>query len=270
MNYRIKEAKGIKVITFNRLEELSFITHGFSTREGGYSSSPYASLNIGIKTDDCPELIIKNTKKLCEAVGVDFENLVVSDQVHGDVVRVVTEEDKGKGFSRERDYKEVDALITNVRGIPLISYYADCVPLYIVDPVKKVVALAHAGWKGTVLKIGNKVISKMVAEFNSDPKEIIVVIGPSIGLCCYEVDEAVVHKFNTNFTDTSTFAFPKDNGRFMLDLWMANKIALKEIGVLDRNIEISRLCTGCDTNSFFSYRMEGPFTGRMASIIQLI
>lgn len=269
MSCKIKAAKGIKVITFERLEELGFISHGFSTREGGYSSAPYNSLNLGLKTEDNQKAVLNNTKRFCAAVDVDFESLAASDQVHKDKIHIVTEADKGKGYTRERDYSEVDALITNVRGVPLISFYADCVPLYFVDPGKKVIALAHAGWKGTALKIGSKVVSKMVEEFNSDPREIIAVIGPSIGVCCYEVDKEVIGKFNKNFTDTSAFAFQKDNGRYMIDLWKANKMSLEEIGLSDRNIELSKLCTGCDTSRFFSHRMEGPFTGRMASIIQL-
>lgn len=269
MSYTVKNYKGLKLITFNRLDELNILKHGFSTREGGLSNTPYKSLNLGIKTKDDLGVVVDNTKRLCEAVGVDFEALVVSDQVHEDTVLIVTEEDKGKGFARERDYRDVDALITNVSGIPLISYYADCVPLFIVDPIKGVVALAHAGWKGTVLKIGNKTIAKMIEVFKSRVEDIIVVIGPSIGQCCYEVDESVINKFNTNFTDTSSFVIPKDNGKYMLDLSSANSLALKEIGILDRNIVLSQLCTGCDRTLFFSHRMEGPYTGRMASIIQL-
>ena len=269
MEYTIKEYQGLKCISFNRLEELNILKHAFSTREGGFSQAPYYSLNLGPKTKDLPEAVRSNTEKLCEAIGVDFEALVVSDQVHEDNIHIVTEVDKGKGFTRERDYSDIDALITDVPGIPLISYYADCVPLYIVDPIKRVVALAHAGWMGTVLKIGNKTINKMLEVFNSKAEDIIVVIGPSIGPCCYEVDEKVVSRFNTNFTDTSSFVFPRHKDKFMLDLWTANSLALKEIGIKDRNIIISRLCTGCGTEMFFSHRMEGPLTGRMASIIHL-
>ncbi len=269
MAYKIKEYKGMKLLTFDRLEELGILKHGFSTRLGGFSSRPYDSLNLGVRTKDDEAAVIANTRKLCEAAGVSFEALVITDQVHADNIRIVSAEDKGKGFIRERDYSEIDALITNEAGVPLISYYADCVPLYIVDPVKRVVALAHAGWKGTVLKIGKKTVKKMIEAFGSEAKDIIVVIGPSIGHCCYEVDETVISKFNTNFTDTSSFVFPKDNGRFMLDLWTANSLALKEIGIKERNIVVSRLCTGCLTDMFFSHRMEGPNTGRMASIIQL-
>ena len=270
MEYTIKDYQGLKFISFKRLEELDILKHAFTTRLGGVSNAPYSSLNLGPKTKDTPEAIRSNTEKLCEAIGVDFEALVVSDQVHEDQIYIVTEEDKGKGFERERDYKDIDALITNVPGIPLISYYADCVPLYIVDPVKRVVALAHAGWKGTVLKIGNKTVKKMMEVYGSRVEDIIVVIGPSIGLCCYEVDKGVISRFNTNFTDASSFVFPKGKNKYMLDLWAANSIALKDIGIKDRNIVISRLCTGCGTDLFFSHRMEGPLTGRMASIIQLI
>ncbi len=269
MAYKIMDYKGLKLVTFNRLEALGILKHGFSTRLGGFSSKPYDSLNLGVKTEDAATAVRLNTQKLCEAVGVNFEDLVTTDQVHADKIRIVTSADKGKGFIIERDYEGIDALITNASGVPLISYYADCVPLYIVDPVRRVVALAHAGWKGTVMKIGKKTVAQMMAVFNSKVEDIIVVIGPSIGLCCYEVSEAVVAKFNTNFTDVSSFVFPKDEGKYMLDLWTANRLVLEEIGIKDRNIVVSRLCTGCSTEMFFSHRMEGPNTGRMASIIQL-
>ncbi len=270
MNYKIVEKEGVQFVAFNPLEEMSFIKHGFSTRIGGVSKSNFTQLNLGRKTDDLPENIIENTKRFSTAVGVKFEDLVVSDQIHKDKIKVVTEEDRGKGFIKEMDFDSVDALITNSRGIPLITYFADCVPLYFVDPVKKAVGLAHAGWPGTVLKIGQKTVSKMQKEYQSKAEDIIVVIGPSIGICCYEVSEDVINKFNTDFTETSSFVVSKGGGKYMLDLWEANRIALKEIGVLDRNIIVSKICTGCNTDLFFSHRKENGNTGRMASIIQLV
>ncbi|WP_026476384.1 peptidoglycan editing factor PgeF [Alkaliphilus transvaalensis] len=269
MNYRIIEKEGVKLVQFTRLEEIDFVKHGFSTRTGGVSSEPFSQLNLGRKTDDSIENIRENTKRFCKAVGVKFEDLVVSDQVHKDKIQIVTAKDRGKGFTKEMDFENIDAMITNERNVPLITYFADCVPLYLVDPIKKVVGLAHAGWPGTVLKIGKKTVEKMMAEYKSKPEEIIVVIGPSIGQCCYEVSEDVINKFNTNFTDASSFVVSKGGGKYMLDLWQANRIALKEIGVLDRNIEVSKICTGCTTNLFFSHRKEKGNTGRMASIIEL-
>ncbi|MBM7614575.1 peptidoglycan editing factor PgeF [Alkaliphilus hydrothermalis] len=270
MDFKIIEKDGVKVVKFKRIEEIPFVRHGFSTRIGGVSPEPFNQLNLGRLTPDSPHNIIENTKRFSKAVGVNFDDLVASDQVHKDQVKVVTAEDKGKGFTRDMDFDSIDALITNERGVPLITYFADCVPLLMVDPHQKAVGLAHAGWSGTVLKIGQKTVMKMLEEYQSRLEDIIVVIGPSIGQCCYEVSEDVVEKFNMNFTDTSTFVIAKDGGKYMLDLWEANRVALKEIGIQDRNIVKSRICTGCNTDLYFSHRFEKGNTGRMASIIEII
>lgn len=269
MEYEIINKNGVEVVLFKRLQELDFVRHGFSTRIGGTSQGRFNSMNLGVKTADAPENILENTKRFCQALGINFEDLVISDQVHESMIKVVDEKDKGKGFIRPRDYEGIDALITNVPGVPLITYYADCVPLLIADPMKRAVGLAHAGWQGTVLKIGKKTIEKMITEYGSRAEDILVVIGPSIGQCCYEVSENVIEKFNMNFTQHENFVISKGEGKYMLDLWEANQIALKEIGVLERNIIKSEICTACNLHQFYSHRKEAD-TGRMASVIQLI
>lgn len=268
MSYKIIEHNNLKYISFDALRDLDFVNHGFSTRVGGVSEGSYNALNLGMKTGDDKEKVLENLRLFCGALGIEYEDLVISDQVHNDGVMVVTDKDKGRGYITN-PLKEIDALITNEPGIPLMTYYADCVPLFIVDPINKVVALAHAGWPGTVKKIGVKTIRKMTEIYGSRAEDIMVVIGPSIGVCCYEVGAEVVEKFNINFTEAEDFVFPKANGKFMIDLWMANRIALKEIGVLDRNIISSGLCTGCNLGLLYSHRMEGPNTGRMAAVIEI-
>ncbi len=267
MNYDVIKRNQVEFLTFRAISQFDFIDHGFSTRKGGVSQGAFSSLNLGIKTEDSPENIQENIKRFCDGVGVCAEDLVMADQVHRDSVKVVTLQDRGKPFGQGA-LKAVDALITNVPQIPLFTYYADCVPLLIVDPVKRAVGLAHAGWPGTQMKIGQKAIQKMLDIYGSHPEDIIVVIGPSIGQCCYEVSEDVVMKFNENFTEISTFVMAKGQGKYMLDLWQANRISLKEIGLLERNIINSNLCTGCHLQQFYSHRREAP-TGRMAAVIQL-
>ncbi|SES64938.1 conserved hypothetical protein [Natronincola peptidivorans] len=269
MTFKIIENKGISVVKTSELEETQVVHHGFSTRIGGISTGVFNTLNIGFRTKDSRENVLTNLKKFCDAIDVQYHDLVLADQVHQDKIIIVTEKDKGKGILYTKDYAGVDGLITNVPGVPLMTFHADCVPLLFLDTVNKVIAATHAGWKGTMLKIGQKTVLKMMKEFQSEPKNILAAIGPSIGKCCYEVSEEVVERFNTNFTELSTIAFPVKKDKYMLDLWEANRIALKEIGVLERNIISGQICTACNTDLFYSHRKEKGITGRMAAVIAL-
>ena len=143
------------------LRETGIVRHGFSTRLGGVSEGFYASLNLSFDRGDREECVRENFRRIGEALGVRCEDMVLSRQTHTTNVRIVTEADRGKGITRERDYTDVDGLVTNVPGICLVTSYADCVPLYFVDPVKKVIGLSHSGWRGTVGKIGKKTILLM-------------------------------------------------------------------------------------------------------------
>lgn len=270
MEYNFIDKNEVKYISFKSLDNIPFIMHGFSTRIGGISEGVYNSLNLGLKTDDNKNNTLENIKKFTLAVGVNCENLVISDQIHSDIIKVVNTNDKGKGYWSQEKLNGIDGLITNIRGIPLMTIYADCVPLFFVDPVKKAIGVSHAGWKGTVLKIGKKTVEAMVNEYGSNPKDIIAVIGPSIGKCCYEVDKRVIDEFNRSFIDTSTFVDLKEDNKYQLNLWRANQITLIESGLLEENIEIANLCTGCNTDLFYSHRMENGKTGRMGAIIQLM
>lgn len=270
MEYNIVNKDGIKFIVFKTLEEIPFIRHGFSTKIGGISKGGYSYLNLGFKTGDGQNNVKENIKRFALAVGLNYENLVISDQIHGDDIKVIRNEDKGKGYLKQRDYSGVDGLVTNVPNIPLMAIFADCVPIFFVDTVKKIIGICHAGWKGTKLRIGKKTVQTMINMYSSKPDEIVAVIGPSIGKCCYEVDDVVVGQFNKNFTNISNFIFSKGKGKYQLDLCEANRIVLNEIGIPNKNIVISNLCTGCNLDLFYSYRKDKGNTGRMGAIIQLI
>ncbi len=270
MAYNVESKGEVRFITFKRLKNIPFIKHGFSTRIGGISQGGYNSLNIGLKTEDIESNIKENIRRFACAIGVDYKKLVISDQVHKDVIKIVTEKDAGKGYFKEKDYSEIDGLVTNVKGIPLLTIFADCVPIFFVDPIKKAIGVSHAGWKGTRLKIGKKTVEAMISEYGSNPEDIIALIGPSIGECCYEIDKRVVDEFNSSFSDTSSFISLIEDNRYQLNLWTANRITLQEAGLLDENIVISNLCTGCNVDLFYSYRKEKGNTGRMGAIIQLI
>lgn len=269
MVYDVITGDKVRYITFKRLADMPFIRHGFSTRFGGVSEGAYSSLNLGPKTGDEPNNVRENIKRFASAAGVNHENLVISDQVHGDAVKVVTNEDSGKGYSKQKDYNGIDGLVTDIPGIPLMAIFADCVPMFFVDIVKKAVGIGHAGWKGTKLRIGEKIVQTMAGIYGSRIDEIIAVIGPSIGKCCYEVDNVVAEQFDKNFKSTSAFMFSKEKGKYRLDLWEANRIVLNEAGMLNKNIIVSNLCTGCNLDLFYSYRKENGNTGRMGAVIQL-
>ncbi len=260
------------ILKYLQLEEM--VTEGikavFTSRQGGISTGDYAALNLGLHTGDDYSNILENRKRIASVLQINAKDFVAAEQVHGNNIYLVKQKDKGKG---SREYKNsisnADSLITNIRGLPLISFYADCVPLLICDPVKRVVALAHAGWKGTVLSIGPKTIMKMEQLFGTNPKDCIVGIGPSISQSNYEVDEYMLNVFRDKFNFWSQIFIDKGNGHYNLDLKKANLLSLKKAGLLRENIIISDLCTYDCEELFYSYRRDKGQTGRMASIIML-
>lgn len=249
------------------------ISAGFTGRDGGVSKAPYESLNLAYHVGDDPADVLENRRKLADALGFSADAWTCGEQVHGAGVAVVREEDRGKGL-RDRDsaFQATDGLVTDVPGILLASFYADCVPLYFCDPVHRVVGLAHAGWKGTVGRIAEAVIVKMEQEYGSAKDEIRTAIGPSIGACCYEVDEHVMGKVKEALTETEwqlwerKIAAPSVNeNRTMLNLKEMNRMIMIKAGILPTHIECTSWCTSCDSGRFFSYRKHGGITGRMAS-----
>lgn len=179
--------------------------------------------------------------------------------------------DRGKGaLDQDSVIKETDALITEEPGVALMAFYADCVPIMFLDPVRKVIGISHAGWKGTVLKIGKKTIEKMVQEFSCRPENILAAICPSIGPCHYEVDPPVITRFQESFNNWQKFLQLKDNGlKAQLDLWEANRLTLLEAGILNEHLTTAKICTYCHPDLLYSYRYDNGKTGRLAGIIML-
>ncbi|OPY57685.1 MAG: Laccase domain protein [Pelotomaculum sp. PtaU1.Bin035] len=251
-------------------ETTGLVTHGFTTRPGGVSEGPYSALNTAFHVGDAIENVRTNRALACEALGIDPEGIVAGSQVHGDRVEVVEYRDKGRGARTLEDcLPDVDALVTAVPGVPLSSYYADCVPIFLLDPARKVVALAHAGWKGTVVKIGRKTVQRMTAGFGTNPGDCLAWIGPSIGSCCYEVDGRVIRLFQKSFAYWAMLTVAASPGKWRLNLWEANRRVLLDAGLLEKNIAVAGACTSCGGDLFFSYRAQGGITGRMASLIML-
>lgn len=248
---------------------------GFTGRRGGNGQSPYDSLNLAYHVGDDPEMVMENRRLLTKELGFSPEFWTCGEQVHGTKVAVVRENDRGKGYSdRSSAFQNTDGLVTNVQGVLLTSFYADCVPLYFLDPVNRVVGLAHAGWKGTVGRIAEAVIETMETEYGSQRSDILTAIGPSIGKCCYEVDDVVMSKVRDAITitegapiDPNLFEPSCNEGRTMLNLKELNRIIMIEAGILPTHIECTTWCTSCHPDKFFSYRAQNGITGRMASFI---
>lgn len=250
------------------------ITAGFTGRKGGVSQAPYDSFNLAYHVNDQPEDVLQNRKLLCDELKFEYTHWVSGEQVHSNHIEIVTAEHAGKGWlDRESAFQNTDGLITNVPGILLTSFYADCVPLYFIDPVRQVVGLAHAGWKGTVANIAGEMIETMRTQYGSVISDIHTAIGPSIGGESYEVDHKVMDAVNVwesklmGNGEQPLYARPGDNGKTWLDLKQLNRQFMIFAGIPAEHIEMSNWCTYRNHDLFFSYRADGGVTGRMASWI---
>ena len=255
---------------------------GFTTRHGGVGQEPYATLNCAYHVGDDPEAVLSNRRLVTGKISFPLEAWTCGEQVHGKHVAVITAQDRGRGLmDRQSALQGTDGLVTNVPGVLLTSFYADCVPLYFYDPVKQAVGLAHAGWKGTVAGIAVSIVETMEREYGSRREDIRAAIGPSIGDCCYEVDEAVMQHVRVwlderegndeyEYTVSSNNIYtPAANGKSMLNLKECNRHIMMKAGILPDHIECTTWCTSCHPELFFSYRKENGVTGRMASWIGL-
>lgn len=256
-----KKCGSLEYLQFRHFNDTGLVKHCFTTRRGGVSKGDFDSLNLKFETEDIKDNIIKNRKIICDEIGIDYNNLICCSQIHGDNVEIVN--------GKEIDLYQADGLLTGLKEVPLTTFYADCVPLFFLDPVKKIIANSHAGWRGTVMKIGQTTALRMIKEFGSRPEDILVGIGPSIGKCCFEIDFSVYSQFNNIFKDNNKICIKNEKGLF-INLWEANRIQLEDVGIKTENICISGICTMCNKEHFFSHRGNNQKTGRMAAIIQLV
>ncbi|MCG0274709.1 MAG: peptidoglycan editing factor PgeF [Thermosediminibacteraceae bacterium] len=269
MGFELRKKNGVKFLIIPSFEATGLVRHAFSTRNGGCSVGYLESLNLGFNKGDEEETVLKNYQIFCDAIGINMENLVASNQVHENEIYVATKKDRGKGILKKSDIKGKDALITKEKNVALVTYYADCVPLFFLDPVTPAVGLAHAGWRGTVKKIGLRTVEKMKEEFGTPVERLICGIGPCIAGSCYEVDEPVVEKFKETFEYWESLFEYKGNGRWLLDLVEANRMQLMDAGVRPENITTSGLCTHCRPDLFYSYRRDKGKTGSLVAVIEL-
>lgn len=242
------------------------IVHGFSTRLGGVSKDHLSSMNLSFSRGDERDNVLENHRRFAKALGYDEKKLVFSDQVHKDHIRICTEEDAGKGIIIESDIKETDGLMTEVKGLPLITFFADCVPLLFYAPDINTVAAVHSGWKGTFLRIGPKTV-KLFRDRNADISKLICYIGPSICGDCYEIGPDTAE----NFMDFNDGIILRDNhnGKYNLSLQKAIRKTLIKEGMKEENIEISDICTACNSDILFSHRKTNGKRGNLAAVIML-
>ncbi|MDF2589519.1 MAG: hypothetical protein K0S41_3360 [Anaerocolumna sp.] len=258
-------------IAFPVLSDISYINHGFSTRLGGVSEGIFESMNLGYNRGDSDNNVYTNYQRICDSMGIQVNDLVTTNQVHNTDVKLVTAEDKGKGIIKERDYQGVDGLITNVVGVPLVTYYADCVPLYFVDTKNRAIGLSHSGWRGTVKRMGQVTLHEMNKQFGTNPNDVITVIGPSICKDCYEVSEDVAKAFRGEFNhlQLQDILVEKGDGKYQLNLWEANRHIFLDAGIKEENIHISSVCTCCNSELLFSHRASEGKRGTLAAFLML-
>ena len=267
----LREQAGVPFFVFPSIEKTSAVVHGFSTRPGGVSEGIFSSMNVSFTRGDREEAVRENYRRLGAAMGFSCENLVCSDQTHTVNLRVVTEEDRGKGFVRPKDYTDIDGLVTDVPGLVLAAFYADCVPLYLVDPVRRCIGLSHAGWRGTVGKIGKKTVELMREQYGSSPEDLVAAIGPSICQSCYEVSKDVIEKFQEAFDERfwPELFYEKDGGKYQLNLWRANELGFLEAGVRPERIAAAGVCTCCNPGLLFSHRASRGRRGNLGAFLML-
>ena len=258
-------------LTYPILVQTGIVKHGFSTRIGGVSEGYLGSMNLSFTRGDKEEAVRENYMRMAKALRVDADSFVFSQQTHTTNVRAVSFQDKGRGLLTPLTYQDVDGLITNVPGLTLTTFYADCVPLYFVDPVHKAIGLSHSGWRGTVGRMGAVTLQRMQEEYGTDPANVIAAIGPSICQDCYEVSEDVIQEFQNTFEPKfhKQLFYRKENGKYQLNLWAANEIVLTEAGVPREQIAITNVCTCCNGDKLFSHRASQGRRGNLAAFLAL-
>lgn len=266
---RRDERQGLAVYRFESLPD--GIEAFVSTRRGGVSPPPYESLNLGLRVGDDPAKVVENRRRLLREFGMGLERSVWCRQIHADGVVVVGAADAGRGSDGEESIVEdADALVTDTPGLTLCVTVADCVPVAIFDPERRVVGLAHAGWGGTVSRISSRTLAVMRERFGCDPATTFAAIGPSIGPAGYEVGEDVIERARSAFGPrASEILTPGPEGKASLDLWSANRIDLEEAGVAGTRIEVSGIASNEHLDDFYSHRQEGPQTGRFIATATL-
>ncbi|EOS21465.1 hypothetical protein C806_04448 [Lachnospiraceae bacterium 3-1] len=250
------------------LEKTGMVKHCFTTRMGGVSKGIFESLNLSFTRGDERAAVEENFRRVSWALGIEYKNFVFTDQTHTTNVRRVGREDAGKGLIRERGYTDVDGLITDEPGLILSTFYADCVPLYFVDTKHRAIGLSHSGWRGTVGRMGEATLRAMQREFQTEPKDVVCAIGPSICQNCYEISEDVAMEFQKEFPQyINEILLEKGQGKYQLDLWRTNEIVLLEAGIMQEHLSVTNICTCCNEKLLFSHRASQGRRGNLGAFL---
>ena len=270
---RLVTEKDIPRISYISLEQYPWLINAFSTREGGVSTGMYSSMNLTFTRGDDPDKVRENFRLFGESIGVSIEQMVYSDQQHTTNVMEVTSKHHGMGILRERDFSDIDGIMTNEPGVCLVTSYADCVPLYFVDPVNRAIAASHSGWRGTVGNICQNTVNEMHRLYGSKPEDIIACIGPSICADCYEVGSDVAEVFTETYgEDSVTVVLPHNKnipGKYQLDLTRANVINMEKAGILPEHISVPDLCTCCNSDVLYSHRGSHGQRGGLCAFLMI-
>lgn len=261
-----QEQNGIQYLQFRKLLGYESLAHCITTKIDG-TDSP---MDMSLAKHGCEaESVVNNYNRICSVIGIDYRNLVLSNQVHESDIRIVGLENRGEGILKPELKEGYDGLATNQPGVALAAIFADCVPVIFYDPLKNVAAICHAGWRGTVRRIAVKTVKVMQEEYNCDLHNIIACIGPSIGPCCFEVKEDTADQFRKVFDFWPEIIQKTSEDKYRIDLWKANSLQLMEAGVKTENIQTAGLCTSCNNDVFHSYRADTGKIGRLAAIVEL-
>ena len=264
------ETSVLPLLHYPLLEQTGIVEHCFTTRLGGVSEDIYSTLNFSFTRGDNPEAVLENYRRVAETFGKTVDDFICTDQTHTTMVLRVGKEQAGFGVTKERPYTDVDGLITNESGVILSTFYADCVPLYFVDPVKKAIGLSHSGWRGTVGRMGQKTLEAMKEVFGTNPADVYAAIGPSICQDCYEISEDVAEYFYEEFSGHGDeILINKGNGKYQLDLWKTNEIVMLEAGILPEHLAVTNICTCCNPEVLFSHRASYGKRGNLAAFLML-
>ncbi len=266
-----RESAGVPYLYFPAFAKSGLVLHGFSTRLGGVSRGDCATMNFALNRGDDPANVRENYRRMAAAIGFRAERMVLAKQTHTTNIRQVTEADAGKGYSRERDYEDIDGLMTDVPGLVLVTSYADCVPLLFLDPVRRVIAASHSGWRGTAARMGCRTVEALREAYGCRAQDLLVGIGPSICQSCYEVGEDVAAAFTGLSARDQALVRPIEGkeGKYLLNLQRINEQILQEAGVEKEHIFMTDICTCCNKELLFSHRGSRGRRGNMAAFLCL-
>lgn len=261
--------KGTGLYCAEVLDKAGGVSHGFSTREGGITvDPPKASLNLSWTRCGSPEEVIANFKIFAEGAGIDYDDMAVVNHEHGANVLRIAHEHRGRGFYKD-PLPPCDGIITDDPTVTLVTSHADCGAYFFYDPVHRAIGMAHAGWKGTLLRIGAEMARRMAEEFDTDPSDIIAATGPCICRDCFEVDADLGEKFQSEFGYPG-ISRPGRQGKAYVDLELAAAVQFVEAGIRPESITLMNACTYENRQHFFSHRRDKGITGSMAAYIKLI